>query len=784
MQATILDIYNHGNDKPEGAEIKLTFKYFIEYLQKRVAQEDTVKKDFFAYVLQKFLSVEQFRGFSTLEEIVKYKDTLTLLYSLLMPVVAEEKQALWALGVPLTPRVFFGTNAFYSLLTDRKTGELKCSILQSGGDETARKKKLQLVYSFILHKYYNYTLPGKGEMIQTFADDVTGLQKYFRVNIDTRFVEVFALKELPEINFKLLQHQQQYNSVDWDMLFSMLPINLFRFEGFTIITITDITSTQAIENIKNTIISRPDHDENDYYNNVIESLKILAENQHTEFHMLPALRVNGRLVFTDEARQRSLMVKSNLDAGMNEEQLILTTEQYLKEPKMLFYNDLTEENVKQRPLLKAMRDGGVVSYALLPVYHNNKIAGVLEAFSYVKDALDENVLIKVEAATPLLAQLLQKSIDEFGSRLESVIKEKFTSLQPAVQWKFNEVAWHFIRDRGIGPQKVITENILFRDVYPLYGAIDIRNSTIERNNALKNDLKVQLRLAIETLRSLKQQVNIPIADEMAFQCRKAEADIADELSDEEQMRLTEFLDNEVKSFLLYFKESDPRLAEIVDKYFAETNEETGITFANRRSLEQSMQIINGAVNQYLEMFKTEMQNTYPCYFEKFRTDGVEYDMYIGQSISPSQPFNMLYLKNIRMQQVVAMAAVVKITNALMPSLSKPLQTTQLIFIHSGSIDISFRNDERRFDVDGSYNIRYQVVKKRIDKANVKSTHERLTQPGKIAMVYFNKKDADEYIGYINYLQEQKILGSEIEFLELEELQGVTGLKALRVEVLL
>jgi len=163
---------------------------------------------------------------------------------------------------------------------------------------------------------------------------------------------------------------------------------------------------------------------------------------------------------------------------------------------------------------------------------------------------------------------------------------------------------------------------------------------------------------------------------------------------------------------------------------------------------------------------------------------VEFDIYIGQSITPQLPFNVLYLKNLRLWQLTAMAAIAKLTHGLLPTLSKRLQTTQLIFIHSNSIDISFRNDERRFDVEGGYNIRYQVIKKRIDKANIKDTNERLTQPGKIALVYFNKKEADEYVEYINYLQEKGILKPGIEYLDLEELQGVSGLKALRVDVVL
>ncbi len=75
------------------------------------------------------------------------------------------------------------------------------------------------------------------------------------------------------------------------------------------------------------------------------------------------------------------------------------------------------------------------------------------------------------------------------------------------------------------------------------------------------------------------------------------------------------------------------------------------------------------------------------------------------------------------------------------------------------------------------------MKKRVDKANIKNTEERITQPGKIAIIYSQKEDEEEYLQYIRFLQFQKLLGDEIETLELEDLQGVTGLKALRVKVL-
>jgi hypothetical protein len=91
-------------------------------------------------------------------------------------------------------------------------------------------------------------------------------------------------------------------------------------------------------------------------------------------------------------------------------------------------------------------------------------------------------------------------------------------------------------------------------------------------------------------------------------------------------------------------------------------------------------------------------------------------------------------------------------------------------------------DEKRFDVDGAYNIRYEIIKKRIDKARIKNTNQRLTQPGKIAIVYSQNKEASEYLKYIKYLQSNNYLLPTVEKLEIEDLQGITGLKALRVSI--
>jgi hypothetical protein len=112
----------------------------------------------------------------------------------------------------------------------------------------------------------------------------------------------------------------------------------------------------------------------------------------------------------------------------------------------------------------------------------------------------------------------------------------------------------------------------------------------------------------------------------------------------------------------------------------------------------------------------------------------------------------------------------------------PLETAHLVLVQHAPLAIRFRFDEKRFDVDGAYNARYQIVKKRIDKALVRGTAERLTQPGRIAIVYSQPAEAAEYREYVEYLQSLGYLTRDLEDLALEELPGAHGLRALRVGV--
>jgi hypothetical protein len=757
----------------------LSFRRFISYLETRIASETTIKKEFFQFVHDKLTANPAFLEVIDPKDTGKFKEQLDLIYSIMLPQLADEKQMLWALSTVMDPSIFYGTSAFYNLLTNPETGELSCSVIREEESNVGMKQKIQVIYSLILNRLYNLDLQFKNDMVISLNDDATRLPKFYKINIDTSFIDVFPVEELPQLTPEMLDFKE---ATDWAALTNLIPLNKLRFEGFSVITLTDITSEYTVERLKNVILDQEKADSKSYFRNISESLKTLIGSNDIEFGLLPVLRVNSKIVFSNESYAHSMVMKHALENGMDEVEFQNMAEEYFVNPELFILNDISPALGAQDHFTQLLIENGVKSYALLPVYHDNHIAGVLEVYTGQDLQLTEKLLSKLNVALPLVAKILQNNINDFQTKVDDIIKDKFTSIQPSVQWKFKEVAWHYLRDNSREPQNNFIERIQFKNVFPLYGAIDIRNSTIERNKALSEDLITHFKALIDLIVQIKKHYSLGLLDEMIFKCEKWIRRISDYSIDHEEMKVNDFFEYEVEPFLKHFRDSCPELAYALEEYDDVTNENSGDAFANRRALETSMQKINSALNMYLDLFKNQIQESYPTYFEKFRTDGVEYDIYIGQSIAPQKPFNNLYLKNIRLWQLTSMAAIAKITHALLPKMEKKLETTQLIFINHGSIDISFRDDERRFDVEGAYNIRYHVIKKRIDKVHIAGTDERLTQPGKIAMVYFNNKEADEYVEYIRYLQEQGLLTYDLEYLELEELQGVTGLKALRVGI--
>ena len=227
----------------------------------------------------------------------------------------------------------------------------------------------------------------------------------------------------------------------------------------------------------------------------------------------------------------------------------------------------------------------------------------------------------------------------------------------------------------------------------------------------------------------------------------------------------------------------PEVLPVLNTYFEANDKDHGAFYSHRRRYDRTMNAINNKLTGILDASQATAQRLFPHYYERFRTDGVEHNLYIGESIAPNRGFDPSKLQQLRLWQLRVLCEMETAHHNLFPTLPFPLTVTSLIFVYHTTIAIRFRMDEKRFDVDGSYNARFEIVKKRIDKAKIKNSTERIAATGKITIVYSNTEDHQEYLGYIHLLQDEGVLGPEVEQFDVADLQGVSGLKGLRISIL-
>lgn len=759
-------------------ESHISFVPFVRFMKEKAQTADGARAAYYTELVRHFESNPELQ--QPLKEdvdIAQYQDYLDLLTAAVFPVTMDDSQDIYGIGVPHRFAIFYYSDKFRKIFSDSEAGLM--AMPKGVSEDKIKKNKLAWLYKLILERWYGMHVHYDSDMEQSIEHPETGMRKYVKVNIDARFVDVKLKGTLPKFdcdNVCTGNFQEQ----NFEQLVDMLPLDNFALEGFVIWTIKDVTEEHVVTGMKNLVLNIRNHNELQTYAKAREYLRTMSGRPDLNIHLTPFLKVNDRYVMETAYTSHSIIFSNaRNDAernGLNEQLL----EYFQSNESPLVIEHVTRESVAMYPFLRYLPLHGVTSFMLMAIRHENNVLGMLEIATTGGDPLGWDLMVVLNPAYSVGSLLLRRSIELHKERISSVIKDQFTALQPAVEWKFQEAAWEFLHTPK-AKQKDIG-NILFQDVYPLYGAVDIRNSSIERGSAIRDDLKEQLALIQHTFKKMNGGVHLPLLEELQFKTDRMLKNLQQTLFAEDEVRINEFLDYEIAPTFKHLYDSEPELKPALNDYFRQIDATSGHVYHHRQEYEESLQQINSAINAYLEKEKEGLQQSFPCYFEKYRTDGVEYNIYIGQSIAPDRKFDNLYLRNLRLWQLSSMANIARITHQLEPHLNIPLQTTQLILAHSNTIDISFRKDEKRFDVEGAYNIRYEIMKKRIDKVRIRDTNERLTQPGKIAIVYSYVREAEEYSKYIEFLQNKGIILSEVEMLDLEEVQGISGLKAIRLSV--
>ncbi|WP_299486602.1 GAF domain-containing protein [uncultured Allomuricauda sp.] len=754
----------------------VSFNKLLQHYDEQLKGKDKYLAERAKYILDAQAPYPELReGFSDHKLLHKHKDVIgIILADTFSPVLT--KNEIKTVSVPYENLFFNSSERFQSILKNAGEGfELQIRNMPQNVDYIMR---CTVVLSF----YYGFKLDFKRPLFYDIPD-ANGVMRHYRILYNADFMEIVPTEKAKELSQTDVDELLE-NFDNLDLWKEKIPPNSFISKGFVISNMFDVTAEHSISEIKSTLIGsnkRANENFMDSFQETFRSLfnlrKINVGFSGYDSNTNRFLKIYGKGIESYILKGKDMESCDHMLCSYSHEKLfkentyfaISNVEKYFKRSK------------GEQPY-KNLHEQGIKSAILAPIASDGNLLGVLELVSNTINELNSINANKLEDVMPFIVSAVLRSIEEEENLIDAIIQHECTTVHSSVYWKFQEEAKRFMGDELVGNHPVFKE-IVFKDVYPLYGQIDIKESSKQRNLSIQRDLMIQLSEIMGVLDVAFKKFKLPIYEELMFRVNTYLEEVKEALYTHTEQAIFDFVKEEIAPVFKHLKGENEEISMLVDAYEDQIDESTESYYDHRRNYDNSVMEANMELAALLDKKQVDAQEMFPHYFERYKTDGVEHNMYIGSSIANDRNFDELYLSNLRLWQLQVMCDMENKYYALKPKLPVKLDVASLILVYSTSLAIRFRMDEKRFDVDGTYNARYEIIKKRIDKSYIKGTNERLTQKGKLAIVYSQRKDEKEYMRYIKFLKSKGYFTNNIEIVELEGLQGVTGLKAIRAEIL-
>ncbi|UCB48606.1 MAG: GAF domain-containing protein [Deltaproteobacteria bacterium] len=754
----------------------LSLEPLIDYLNRVVQDSQEVMLCQMQNLQERLRAAPELNGpVEDLNVLERHRDLVRTLMGFVFPPLYWDTEAFGAI-IPFSMKPFFVSPRFQQLFLDRDGsfhGRLNLD------DEMFHRGRVIRAYLFILQEFYDIHQSLDYPIIRIVPDSETGLDRHFKMNLDFRFVRPHALKEPRPLTEDerafILEHLTEP-----EVLREILPPEDFELHGFTILHGVDVTESEVLSALERDLIDQESVVSQGGIMRLQERLRTLfrrpdliagldAIQGHQVLQLSSGCEMSHCCIFQDT---RHIPI-SEFEGTFYEKAL--------QGKEIIRIPDIREACCSPKQSEEEMLKMGIRSFLIAPLYYKDELIGILHLGSPRPRDLGPVDALLMQQIQPLFSIAIKKALDDFDVQVQGVIKEKCTAIHPSVEWRFRKAAFNQLEDLRMGKASEI-EPIVFNNLYPLYGISDIRGSAQERNRAIQKDLIQHLNLALKVVSLANEARPLLILQELAGRVNRHLERLHAGLGTGDELSVSKFLREEVVHSFSYLKGFGPKVMRAIEAYESAIDPHVGTVYSLRKEFEESVYLLSDTLATYLDQEQTEAQAIFPHYFERHRTDGVDYLIYMGASLREDGNFNQIYLKNLRLWQLKVACGMAWHTEQLKSSLKVPLDTAHLILVQDTPLSIRFRYDEKRFDVDGAYDIRHEIIKSRLDKAVVKGGRDRLTQPGKIAIVYAHPEEAKEMRPHIEFLQSEGYLTGELETVELADLPGVQGLKSFRVGV--
>ncbi|MEN4761847.1 GAF domain-containing protein [Chryseobacterium sp. C39-AII1] len=761
----------HKKDSP--FQVYISFKKYLDVLE-HIRYNDRLeyRVNYAESLIDKTKNFQELRdGFQDLTLLDKYEDLIKLLLADLFPTGLTNNE-IKAASIPLSNITFNYTERFKNILKDAGK-DFEIELRNINDDEFYVFCCCLIVQTYFKRDIkasipFYYDIPNK-----------QGIMKHYKITVNSDFSEVYptdGVKIPDEDTINMLLE----NLDDIKLWKKYFPSKSWILSGFSIISLVDCTSEVALSDLKSSMIK-------------IDPENLIPDENLTEifksYFDISELNFGLMLFNKKEKRLDKVPIYENvftnhiLDFWINtfDEEVRKTAFEnfsYNSKPIVVSNVDNLDSHIKKMPSFNILKDNNINSFMVIPIMKDNELLAIMEFTSPQPNSLNGLKLKKLEFFVDMILFSLSRFSFERNNQIEAIIQREYTTIHDSVVWKFRSEAEKYFN--AFLSRKIYTlKQISFKNLTPLFGFSDIRSSSEKRFNLMLEDLNEQ----IDCLHDIFSIINSD-SEKYLLALDIFENELNNEIKADTEQRLQRLLRDEIHPYLqgkLEVKSSDEVKAKIKE-YFSKVFSQNHLFYSHRRSLDESITLVNRKLADMLDESQVKAQQIFPHYYERFKSDGVEHNLFIGQNIAPDLQYSSKVVHKLRYWQLKTICNMEREFQNFKQDLSIPLDIASLIFVYNEKVDIRFRMDEKRFDIDGAYNSYYEIIKKRLDKAHVKDSQERITCPGKITIVYFGMENQKEYLEYITKLQKKGILQSDVEFLRVEDLQGITGLLALRVSL--
>jgi len=756
-------------------DISLSFELLQKHYEDRLmVEKNELVKQHLNGLLVNFKQYPSLKdGIKTEEELSRLKEVVDLLMGDLFP-HALGLNEIKAASIPFQPVHFYYSARFKNIIK-AAGNDFKFQLVDFTEDEM-----YIMSCNYILASQYEVNTDYQKPLYYPIPDK-NGNIKTYRLAMNADFVKIQptekALK-LSEGDIDLLL--QSYDNIDlWKEKF---PPNSWSLKGFVLINFIDVTVDTVISDLKSDMLNH--NISNDNFEEFQGDFKRFFNNPELLIGFTKYDVSTDSFVNPPGKHVTSFILGNMNDLSCKTGFCSFSYDKVITEKKYLTVSDIDHVLSKgENEVLSQLQKQGFKSCIIAPIIVDEMLVATLEIVSPNKNDLTSINASRLDIIMPYLVATSKRSIQETENYVKAIIQNECTAIHPSILWKFEEEATKYMEATLVGENsKVQFNDVVFDYVHPLFGQIDIIGSSTVRNEAIQADFVKQLKLVKDIFKNAYTQESLEFYEQIILRIDDFIKEFESDFNTTSEEQLLYFLKNEINPIMIHIKNLSSDLKSQVEVYNSEIKEETGIVYDRRKEYENAVQLINTKVSGLLDDKQKEAQQIYPHFFERFKTDDVEHIMYIGQSLVKNKGYNRVYLNNLRLWQLTTMCEMEHEFYSIQENNAFQLDCASLVLVFGNSLSIRFRVDEKKLDVDGAYNARYEIIKKRIDKAHIKGTAERITQKGKLVIVYSQKKDELEYLRYIKYLQSKGYLEDFVETVVLEDLQGVVGLKAIRVNI--